>query len=372
MANSFGNFNPCFYPRMKPRLVSRATGGYYHSMQEPPFGAFLSQHGKKGIDWDVDFMELAYDPEVCTSLPRYSPDFYMMFGTEKFKTEDGEIEAIITDFIDIKAKTIEFDKHQQRLARYVPDGILENIHFPKKSSRVFYPRCFIVVTATTITLYDREHGSVGQQAQIYKCPNCGKIEILPDYRMKCTTCGAEISSNDKLCDIADAMIQYTRRDAMKTELTDTFRTAFNKRCGQYKINAIDMSNRRLASINQMMRIELLEFPSQYYESDFSYFTQDKRFKSYNNTPKLQTHVGIFTDPEFDEVLINALTKHAADNETPIEAFVFLLPDGMYITERGHGAVRRPAHFHTCDKCGYGYISSDEFHECPYCGYEHNN
>lgn len=357
MANDYNKFNPCFFPHIKPaRIMSRYTGGYYHSSSEAPFGKFLSDHGKLHIDFDKDTVEYAYDPSVV-QLTRYTPDFNMYFG----KNEDG---AIIADLIDVKAKAPSEDPAVAMLANNVKRGILGNTHEFK--SKKIYPRSFVIATASGLYYFDDiVDDPNGIPAMIYKCPKCGKVEILPEHRLTCTKCGHNFEIDDAFCAPSDAMVQYTRRDAIKTELTDKFRSHFLDRCREYNIDVVDMSNRDLAAKKQMFRIELPEFPSQYYEADFAYICQDASVHSYNNTPELQAHVGIITSAQ-DKELIEALVRHAADKETPIDAFVFVTPNGMYITERWHGAKMRPAHFATCPKCGKGYIASDEFPECPHC------
>ena len=364
MANTHNAFNPCFYSRIKPRYISRASGGFYHSMNEAPFGQFLSQHGKRGIDWETDTIEYAFDPSVPVHQSRYTPDFNMFHGFVSVDTSDGVQKAIVADLIDIKAKSLENDRSQQDLAESVPTGILGNTHFFK--GKAIYPRAFIIITGSEITYFDKSTGSAGVPARIYRCPECGKVEILPAHRLTCTKCAHTFDINDELCSPAEAMVQYVQCDVTRTPLTEKYRSAFSKRCGEYNIDATSMSDRDAAANKKLFRIELPEFSSQYYEADFAFVSQDASMKSYNNTPSLQTHVGIFADPERDAELIEALTKHTADKETPIEAFVFLTPDGMTIAERTRGEVRRKAHFATCPKCGKGYIASDDYPECPHC------
>ncbi|WP_165043712.1 hypothetical protein [Adlercreutzia sp. ZJ138] len=361
MANTHDLFNPCFYPRIKPaRILSRHTGGYYHSMSEAPFGKFLADHGRLHLDYDTDTVEYAYDPSIPVSSPRYTPDFNMYYG----KDASGNI---IADLVDIKAKGPDADHKVQQLAADVRAGILGNIHDYKRANKSIYPRAFIIATASRLYYYDTTTDDPdGVPARIYKCPSCGKVEILPAHRLVCTKCGHAYDIDDQFCSPAEAMVQYARRDATRTERTDKYRTLFVQRCRQYNIDAYDLSNRKLAVKQKLLRIELPEFPSQYYESDFAYISQDRSCRSYNNTPQLQTHIGIFTDPERDEELIQALVRHAADKETPIDAFVFLTPKGMFITERLHGPTMRQAHFHTCKSCSKGYIASDDYPECPHC------
>lgn len=351
MANTRDNFNTCFAPKYKARRIAYREGGWAHSMTEAALTPFLRKNTT--AEWARDKYIFCIDDKYQANINRYTPDYILFYGS----TDDG---AEVCDLIDIKAKSYSKDKEQQVLISQAP-GFIDTIQeFEDDSPKhKLYIRSLIILTASECRYYDSEHlDDLGTPAEIYKCPECGAIEFLPAHRQTCTKCGHDFSNDKPFATPGEALLMYKRTMPTRTGATQKYKDTFLKRCEEYNI--------ALSPDDDKFRIEDSNNDHRYYEADFSFVSQDYHFTTYPNVPKLETQVGVFADPEADKDLIEMITRAAANHEMPFDAFVFLTPQGMFITERDHGAVRRPAKFHTCDACGKGYIASDEFPECPHC------
>lgn len=342
------------------------------SLTEATFGNFM-RRTDKSRNWVAEKSTLKMQQKY--SVPgrdQFTPDYSLYYV-------DKENNRIVGDVIDIKGKDLTFDETQQELARVVPTAVCNKQWKRTKDGKSFVCRSVIIFNPNKIRIYDAAHcdDTEGTEAGIYLCPECGRIEILPPWRLKCTTCGHEFNIDNVYCEPSFALQAFHQKRTSTSKRAQKLKDAFRQRAKEKGLEVIDADNGEEQAL--IMRLEPETPDGTVYVADFAYVSEHYGTKHYgqkNQKPlKLQTQVFVFDD--LDDVknrpIVNEIMQHAADKETAIDAVVFVSNAGLEITERYKvysEAVRRPAKWFVCDACGQTYLASEQLPACPFCNGEY--
>lgn len=376
--NSKHDYNPTFSFKRRHEIIghqsltiSQSETAPSRSLTEAAFGDFLIRYGQKRQFKNFGKLEFGDFEDEKTSVKvldeyktnryeDYKPDYTLYYG------EDANGNRI-ADIIDIKGKDYSADTDQQELSRIIPKGVLGTIQHDDDGKVDVTFRAFAIINPRSVRYYDQTHTDTeGIEARIFVCPECGRVEILPEHRLTCSTCGHEFGWDDEHVDPWDALRKWQDIETCTTDAAKAARDAFRESAIKHGLEFFDKQD---ASCGLIMRIQHEQGNGQMFCPDFAYISQDHRQKTFKPTPiMLSTGIFIFDNMRGENAAhIKSLVKHAAHHETAYDAIVIVTAEKeFYICERDKGEKLRKAKWCHCEACGNTYIASAEYPECPFC------